>query len=134
MPSIIEGIDAFIKEAMEGYQAVTWKACFCAHVLLHLPRFSFETEGTKQALAIVFCKVSFSRSLDIRSKPMALRKPFLLVIASRYICCPGYIKKALEKDVDEGLTVWVCGVKSGVYFCSFVPASSFIWLQDKVGW
>ncbi|KAL4191801.1 hypothetical protein AMTRI_Chr06g190850 [Amborella trichopoda] len=106
--SIIEGIDAFISEAMEGYHAVTWRACFCAHVLLHLPRFSFETEGTKQAVAIVFCKASFSRSLDIRSKPVALRKPFLLVIAARYICCPGYIKKVLEKDEDEGLTIGKC--------------------------
>ncbi|XP_020531452.1 uncharacterized protein LOC105421705 isoform X2 [Amborella trichopoda] len=105
--SIIEGIDAFISEAMEGYHAETWRACFCAHVLLHLPRFSFETEGTKQALAIVFCKASFSHSLDIRSKPVALRKPFLLVIAARYIYCPGYIKKVLEKDEDEGLTGWV---------------------------
>ncbi|ERN11402.1 hypothetical protein AMTRI_Chr03g43350 [Amborella trichopoda] len=119
---------------MEGYHAATWRACFCAHVLLQLPRFSFETEGTKQALAIVFCKAAFSRSLDIRSKPVALRKPFLLVIASRYICCPGYIKKVLEKDEDEGLTVWVCGVRSGIYFCSFVPAWSFIRLRDKVGW
>ncbi|KAL4188284.1 hypothetical protein AMTRI_Chr09g23180 [Amborella trichopoda] len=90
--SIIEGIDAFISEAMEGYHAETWRACFYAH----------------QALAIVFCKASFSRSLDIRSKPVALRKPFLLVIAARYIYCPGYIKKVLEKDEDEGLTVGTC--------------------------
>ncbi|KAL4182381.1 hypothetical protein AMTRI_Chr12g242220 [Amborella trichopoda] len=91
--SIIEGFDAFISE----------RACFCAHVLLHLPRFSFETEGTKQALAIVF---------------LALRKPFLLVIASRYICCPGYIKKVLEKDEDEGLTeiMYLC---LGLNTCPF---------------
>ncbi|KAL4195706.1 hypothetical protein AMTRI_Chr04g179600 [Amborella trichopoda] len=106
--SIIEGIDAFISEAIEGYHAATWRACFCAHVLLQLPRFSFETEGTKQALAIVFCKAAFSRSLDIRSMPVALRKLFLLVIASRYICCFGYIKKVLEKDEDEGLTGVCC--------------------------
>ncbi|KAL4195681.1 hypothetical protein AMTRI_Chr05g65930 [Amborella trichopoda] len=114
--SIIEGIDACISEAMEGYHAETWRACFCAHVLLHLPRFTFETEGTKQALAkgtkqalaIAFCKASFSRFLDIRSKPVALRKPFLLVIVARYICCPGYIKKVLEKDEDESLTVGTC--------------------------
>ncbi|KAL4200496.1 hypothetical protein AMTRI_Chr02g253800 [Amborella trichopoda] len=87
---------------MEGYHAATWRAWSCAHVLLHLPRLSFETEGSKQALAIAFCKA--------QSKPVALRKPLLLVIASRCICCPDYIKKVLEKDEDEGLTVWVRGV------------------------
>ncbi|KAL4200469.1 hypothetical protein AMTRI_Chr03g149750 [Amborella trichopoda] len=70
---------------MEGYHVATWRAWSYARVLLHLPRFSFETEGTKQLLAIAFCKA--------QSKPMALRKPLLLVV--------------LEKDEDEGLTVWV---------------------------
>ncbi|ERN12971.1 hypothetical protein AMTR_s00040p00033490 [Amborella trichopoda] len=59
--------------------------------------FSFETEGPKQALAIAFCKA--------QSKPVALRKPLLLVIATRCIFCPDYIKQVLEKDEDEGLTV-----------------------------
>ncbi|KAL4191790.1 hypothetical protein AMTRI_Chr06g190790 [Amborella trichopoda] len=57
---------------MEGPSAATWRACSCAHVLLDLPRFSFEAERIKKALAIAFYKATFSRSLDIRSKPVAL--------------------------------------------------------------
>ncbi|KAL4203046.1 hypothetical protein AMTRI_Chr02g224250 [Amborella trichopoda] len=108
--SIIEGFGMFISEAMEAYPAATWRACSCAHVLLHLPRFSFETEGTKQALAIAFCKAAFSRFLDIRSKPVALWKPLLLVVASCYMCCPDYIEKVLVQDENEGFTVWMHGL------------------------
>ncbi|KAL4178468.1 hypothetical protein AMTRI_Chr13g115200 [Amborella trichopoda] len=67
---------------MEGHPAATWRASSCSHVLLDLPRFSFETKGIKQASAIAFCKATFSRSLDIQSKPVALWKPLLLLIAS----------------------------------------------------
>ncbi|KAL4195703.1 hypothetical protein AMTRI_Chr04g179610 [Amborella trichopoda] len=65
---------------MEGSSAATWRACSCVHVLLDLPRFSFETEGIKQALAIAFYKATFSRSLDMRSTPMALWKPLFCLL------------------------------------------------------
>ncbi|KAL4197937.1 hypothetical protein AMTRI_Chr04g253640 [Amborella trichopoda] len=70
------------QRVMEGPFAATWSACSCAHVLLDLPRFSFETERIKQALAIAFYKATFSRSLDILSKPGALWKPLFLFITS----------------------------------------------------
>ncbi|XP_010270925.1 PREDICTED: importin beta-like SAD2 homolog isoform X1 [Nelumbo nucifera] len=121
--SIIEGIGAFISEAISQYPSATWRACSCVHLLLHVPRFMLGSEGVKQSLAVTFSRAAFSRFKELQSKPCALWKPLLLAIASCYLCNPDIVEKILEKDVDKGFTVWVSSLG---YICtsSFEPGLS----------
>lgn len=104
--SIIEGIGAFVSEAIAAYPSATWRACTCAHLLLNVPRFSFETENIKQFLVMAFTRAAFSRFKGIQNKPIALWKPLLLVISSGYLCFPENVERILEKDEDKGFTIW----------------------------
>ncbi|KAK1315907.1 hypothetical protein QJS10_CPA05g00115 [Acorus calamus] len=76
--SIIEGFGAFISKAMSAYPSATLRACSCVHLLLHFPKFSFETECVKQSLAVAFTSAAFSRFKEIRDKPVAMWRPLLL--------------------------------------------------------
>ncbi|KAK9161824.1 hypothetical protein Syun_008165 [Stephania yunnanensis] len=100
--SIIEGVGAF--------------------VILNVPRFSFETEGVKQSLVIVFTGASFSQFKKVRSKPSALWKPLLLAISSCYMCYPDMVEKVLEKE-EHGFMVWGTALGS-ISKNSFEPALS----------
>ncbi|XP_068662047.1 importin beta-like SAD2 homolog isoform X2 [Aristolochia californica] len=104
--SIIEGMGAFVVGGLSTYQSATWRACSSAHLLLNAPKFSFETEGIKQSLAIAFSKAAFSRFKMIESKPVALWKPLLLVISTCYMCYPDVVERILEKEEKNGFTVW----------------------------
>ncbi|KAK9136588.1 hypothetical protein Sjap_007182 [Stephania japonica] len=120
--SIIEGVGAFVSEAMSQYPSAIWRGCTCVHAVLHVPRFSFETEGVKQSLVIAFTRASFCQFNKIQSKPSALWKPLLLAISSCYMCYPDMVEKILEKE-EHGFMVWgtalVCISKN-----SFEPALS----------
>ncbi|PIA60816.1 hypothetical protein AQUCO_00300385v1 [Aquilegia coerulea] len=116
--SIIEGIGAFVSEAINQYPSATWKACSCVHLLLHVPKFSSEIEGVQQSLVIAFTQAAFLRFREIQSKPSALWKPLLLVISSCYLCYPDIVEKVLEKDGNNGFTAWASAL-------SFISTSSF---------
>ncbi|KAF8401236.1 hypothetical protein HHK36_012168 [Tetracentron sinense] len=116
--SVIEGIGAFVSEAILQYPSATWRACSCVHLLLHVPNFSFETEGVKQSLVFTFTKEAFSHFRDIRFKPGALWKPLLLAISSCYLCYPDIVERILEKDEDKGFTVWASAL-------GYISTSSF---------
>uniref|UniRef100_A0A5B7BY10 Importin N-terminal domain-containing protein n=1 Tax=Davidia involucrata TaxID=16924 RepID=A0A5B7BY10_DAVIN len=115
--SIIEGIGAFVSEAISQYPSATWRASSCVHVLLHVPSYSFG-EGVKQSLVIAFSQAAFSRFKEIRCKPCSLWKPLLLAISSCYLCYPDIVEKILEKDEHEGFTVWASAL-------GFISSSSF---------
>ncbi|XP_057992891.1 uncharacterized protein LOC110632928 isoform X2 [Hevea brasiliensis] len=104
--SIIEGIGAFVSEAVLQYSSATWRACSCVHTLLHVPCYSTETEDVKQSLAIAFSQAAFSRFKQIQSKPCSLWKPLLLVISSCYLWYPDTLEAILEKDMNGGFTTW----------------------------
>ncbi|KAF7836882.1 importin beta-like SAD2-like protein isoform X1 [Senna tora] len=105
--SIIEGICAFISEAILQYPSATWRACSCVHMLLHCPTYSLETEDVKQSVAVAFSSAAFSRFREVRSKPCALWKPLLLAISSCYLCCPDTVEGILEKGEEGGMAIWV---------------------------
>ncbi|GAY35579.1 hypothetical protein CUMW_017160 [Citrus unshiu] len=104
--SIIEGIGAFLSEAILQYPSATWRACSCVHTLLHVPKYSFETEGVKQSLTISFSCAAFSRFRAIQSKPSSLWKPVVLAISSCYLCYPAVVEGILKKDEDGGFALW----------------------------
>ncbi|XVF28138.1 hypothetical protein REPUB_Repub15cG0003400 [Reevesia pubescens] len=104
--SIIEAISAFVSEAILQYPSATWRACSCVHILLHVPNYSYETEGVKLSLAVVFSQAAFSRFRGVRSKPCLLWKPLLLAIASCYLCYPDTVEAILEKEEAGGFATW----------------------------
>ncbi|KAK3007116.1 hypothetical protein RJ639_016185 [Escallonia herrerae] len=108
--SIIEGIGAFISGGLSQYPSATYRASLCVHVVLHVPFYSFEAEGVKQALVIAFTRAAFSHFWEIRSKPCSLWKPLLLAISSCYLCYPEIVEKILVKDEHEGFAVWASAV------------------------
>lgn len=99
--SIVEGIATFISSAIElAYSAATWRACFLAHSLLHVPKFSFQSEGTRKALVIQFAQASYSRFKQLKNRSVPLGKPLLLVIAVCYLCFPSSVQKVLLEEKD----------------------------------
>ncbi|GMY28006.1 importin beta-like SAD2 homolog isoform X1 [Fagus crenata] len=116
--SIIEGISVFVSEAILQYPSATWRACSCVHVLLHVPSYSFETDGVKQSLVIAFSQAAFSRFREIRSKPSSLWKPLLLALSSCYLCYPDVVEGILEKGENDGFAIWASAL-------GFLLTSSF---------
>ncbi|KAJ6891524.1 hypothetical protein NC651_024890 [Populus alba x Populus x berolinensis] len=108
--SIIEGIGAFVSEAISQYPSATWRASSCVHMLLNVPSYSFETENVKQSLVTAFSQAAFSRFREIQSKPCSLWKPLLLVISSCYLCYPDTVESILERDSEGGFMIWVSAV------------------------
>nr|GMD29133.1 importin beta-like SAD2 homolog [Ipomoea batatas] len=104
--SIIEGIGGFVVEAFSQYVSVVWRASACVHMLLHIPDYPLEGEGTKQSLAISFTIAAFTRFRETKNKPVSLWKPLLLAISSCYLCCPDIVEKRLENIQNEGFTVF----------------------------
>ncbi|KAL2338903.1 hypothetical protein Fmac_013349 [Flemingia macrophylla] len=104
--SILEGIGAFISEAIKQYPSATLRACSCVHILLHCPTFSLETEGVKQSLASAFSRAAFSRFMEVQNTLSSLWKPLLLAIASCYLCYPDIVEGILEKGAHGGITIW----------------------------
>ncbi|TKY54297.1 Importin beta SAD [Spatholobus suberectus] len=116
--SIVEGIGAFISEAIKQYPSATLRACSCVHILLHCPTYSPETEGVKQSLAIAFSQAAFSRFIEVQSTPGPLWKPLLLAICSCYLCYPDIVEGILEKGEHGGITIWasaLCHVSNGSF-------------------
>ncbi|PPS16878.1 hypothetical protein GOBAR_AA03686 [Gossypium barbadense] len=104
--SIIEAISVFVSEAILQYPSAIWRAFSCVHILLHVPKYSSETEGVRLSLAAVFCRAAFFHLKGVRSKPSSLWKPLLLAIASCYLCHPDTVEAILEKEGDGGFATW----------------------------
>ncbi|KAH7678557.1 Armadillo-like helical-containing protein [Dioscorea alata] len=104
--SIIEGVAAFVRDAITAYPSAIRRACSCVHLLLYTPRFSLETEDVKRSMAASFSEAAFSRFREICNKPCGLSKPLLLVISSCYISYPNIIEQVLEKHEDKGFMIW----------------------------
>lgn len=121
--STIEGIAAFVSEAICQYPSATWRACSCVHLLLHVSNFSIENEGVKQSLVASFSQAAYSRFQEIQSKPSALWKPLVLAISSCYLCYPDLVEKLLDKDECKGFTGWVSAL-SCISTSSFEPGLS----------
>ncbi|GAV71639.1 hypothetical protein CFOL_v3_15129 [Cephalotus follicularis] len=121
--SIIEGIGAFVSEAILQYPSATWRACSSVHILLHVPNYSPETEGVKQSLAIAFCQAAFSHFKEIQNKPCSLWKPLLLAISSCYLYYPDIVEGILKNVEDGGLAIWASAL---AFVCtrSFEPGLS----------
>lgn len=121
--SVIEGIGTFISKAILQYPSMMWRACSCVHILLHVPSYSFDSEGVKQSLAIAFSRALFACFRKSQDKPCSLWKPLLLAMSSCYVCYPETVKDILEKDEGGGFTNWaskLCHVSSS----SFEPGLS----------
>ncbi|KAF3456470.1 hypothetical protein FNV43_RR01120 [Rhamnella rubrinervis] len=121
--SVIEGIGAFISKAILQYPSVMWRACSCVHILLHVPSYSFDSEGVRRSLAIAFSRALFSCFRKIQDKPCSLWKPLLLAMSSCYVCYPEAVMGILEKDEGGSFTNWtskLCHVSSS----SFEPGLS----------
>lgn len=117
--SIVEGIGAFISEAVAQYPSATWRASSCVLMLLHMPNYASESElGVKQSLAISFCRAAFSHFREIQSKPSALWRPLLLVISSCYLYYPDNVEQILNKVEDGGFAMWASAL------CSVASSSS----------
>ncbi|KAK4759232.1 hypothetical protein SAY87_022363 [Trapa incisa] len=115
--SIIEGIGAFISEAIAQYPSATRRASSCVHMLLYMPNYGSESElGVKQSLA--FCRAAFSRFQEIQTKPSTLWRPLLLAISSCYLCYPEMVEHILNKIQEGGYTMWAAAL-------CFVASSSF---------
>ncbi|XP_057871628.2 uncharacterized protein LOC131078011 isoform X2 [Cryptomeria japonica] len=111
--SIVEAIATFISSAIElAYTAATWRACLVSHSLLHIPKFSFDSESTRQTLVTCFVQASYSRFQQLKSGTVPLGKPLVLVIAACYQCFPSLVEKILldENDMHDpgnGFFKWV---------------------------
>ncbi|WOL03237.1 hypothetical protein Cni_G11957 [Canna indica] len=108
--SIIEGISTFVTKGITEYPSATWRACLCVHSLLHIPHFSFLTEGVKQSFVSSFTQAAFSHFKILRNKPTGLWKPLLLVISLCYLMYPQNVEQVLEKDEDDGFMTFICGL------------------------
>lgn len=116
--SVIESISSFVSEAILQYPSATWRACSCVHILLHCPPYTFETEGIKQSLAVVFSQAAFTRFREVQSKPSSLLKPLLLAISSCYLCYPDVVEGIMEKGGERGFASWastLCQVSSSSF-------------------
>ncbi|XP_031497180.2 uncharacterized protein LOC116262182 [Nymphaea colorata] len=122
-PCSIIRIGAFLAKAISAYPSATWRACSCAHMLLHLPSLSLQTEDVKKALIFSFTHASFSHFKGIQHKPFALWKPLLILIGACYVSDPDYVERILEKDVENGCTIWASGMAC-ISSMSFDPSLS----------
>lgn len=116
--SIAEAVGAFLSEAFSQYPSAVWRAFSCAHMLLHVPRYTQEAEAVKQSLVIAFTQAAFSRFKDIRSSPCSLWKPLLLALSSCYLVYPDIVEKILDRDETEGFTIWataLCSISSSTF-------------------
>ncbi|KAJ4721925.1 importin beta-like SAD2-like [Melia azedarach] len=116
--SIIEGIGAFLSEAILQYPSATWRACSCVHTLLQVPNYTFEMEGVKQSLTAAFSCAAFSRFRALQNKPSSMWKPVVLAISSCYLCYPDLVEWILNKDKDSGFMIWGSAL-------AFICSSSF---------
>lgn len=98
--SILDCITSFVIEALSAHNSTVWRACLCFHILLNMKSFSPEAESFRQKLVVSFCLKAYSRLMEIRSKPVALWKPLLLVTSSCYLCDPDVVENILM-NVDK---------------------------------
>lgn len=104
--SILDCITSFVIEALSAHNTTVWRACLCFHVLLNMKSFSSEAESIRQKLVVSFCLKAYSRLMEIRSNPVALWKPLLLVTSSCYLCCPDVVENILMNVDKNAFISW----------------------------
>lgn len=104
--SVIEGIGAFVSKAISAYPSATRRACSSVHSLLHVPKFSPESEALRRALALSFARAAFSFFVRIRGESPSLWKPLLLAVSSCYLCYPDDVEQALQSAEEDGYVAW----------------------------
>lgn len=99
--SILENLVIFVTAAIESaYPAACWRACRCAHALLHASSVSFDSEEIALVLVPRFCKVSSWRLLRLTTMTVPLAKPLILVISMCFILFPATVDKILSAQDD----------------------------------
>ncbi|KAG0600495.1 hypothetical protein M758_11G038800 [Ceratodon purpureus] len=114
--SVIENLVVFVTTAIESaYPAACWRACRCAHAILHTSSVSFEGEAIALVLVPKFCKVSAWRLHRLTNMTVPLAKPLILVISMCFILLPEIVNKilsaqdeagALTEDRNQGFLRW----------------------------
>lgn len=114
--SVLENLVVFVTTAIESaYPAACWRACRCAHALLHASSVSFESEEIALVLIPRFCKVSSWRLQRLTAMTVPLAKPLILVISMCFILFPETVDKILSaqddaavstEDASQGLLRW----------------------------
>jgi hypothetical protein len=101
--SVMENLVVFVTTAIESaYPAACWRACRCAHALLHASSISFEGEAIALVLVPRFCKVSTWRLQRLTSMTVPLAKPLILVISMCFIVLPETVDKILSAQDEAG--------------------------------
>lgn len=101
--SVLENLVVFVTTAIEsGSPAACWRACRCAHALLHASSVSFEGEAIALVLVPKFCKVSTWRLQRLTSMTVPLAKPLILVISMCFILLPETVDKILSAQDEAG--------------------------------
>lgn len=114
--SVMENLVVFVTTAIESaYPAACWRACRCAHALLHASSVSFEGEVIALELVPKFCKVSTWRLQRLTNMTVPLAKPLILVISMCFILLPEFVNKILSAqdevvgptvDISQGFHNW----------------------------
>lgn len=101
--SVIENLVVFVTTAIESaYPAACWRACRCAHALLHASSVSFEGEAIALVLVPKFCKVSAWRLHRLTNMTVPLAKPLILVVSMCFILRPEIVDKILSAQDEAG--------------------------------
>jgi hypothetical protein len=113
--SILECLVTFITSAIESaYPAACWRACRCAHALLHATQLSFEGEAITNLLIPRFCEVATRRFQQLTSLTVPLAKPLLLVITMCFIVSPEQVEKTLSSEDNTSLDISEDGASQGL--------------------
>lgn len=113
--SLLECLVTFITSAIEfAYPAACWRACRCAHALLHATQLSFEGEAILNLLVPRFCEVAIRRLQQLSSVTVPLAKPLLLVITMCFIVSPQQVEKSLSSEDNASLPVTEDGACQGL--------------------
>nr|PNR26439.1 hypothetical protein PHYPA_031014 [Physcomitrium patens] len=102
--SVLECLVTFITSAIESaYPAACWRACRCAHALLHATQLSFEGEAISNQLIPRLCEIATRRLKQLTSVIVPLAKPLILVITMCFIVSPEQVEKILSSEDDTSL-------------------------------
>jgi hypothetical protein len=113
--SILECLVTFITSAIESaYPAACWRACRCAHALLHATQLSFEGEAISNLLIPRFCDVATRRLQQLKSVTVPLAKPLILVITMCFVVSPEQVEKILSSEDNTSLDITEDGACQGL--------------------
>lgn len=114
--SILECLVTFITSAIEcAYPAACWRACRCAHALLHASQLSFEGEAISNLLIPRFCEVAIRRLQQLTNVTVPLAKPLILVITMCFIVLPEQVEKVFASEENANLDITEDSANQGLF-------------------